>query len=349
MARSSQSRKVLVISLFTIIFSLVNSGILFIYLENTNHYPEFLTKIGRLRAAIQRTAKLASNGRDYQMHAAVVDTYFSDLESGKGMKAFRTPSIAVRIDELKKAWLEIWDACERYRTSGSSADRAGIIDSSERYINIARELSDDAQMVSENAKYILIWLGVMIAINALIILTAVWWLKTMVTDRLEHSATHDQLTGIYNRRIFEQFLENEINICSRQYKEGYRSSLIMFDIDRFKAINDTKGHGAGDMVLKKLSATVQGVIRKSDIFARFGGEEFILIVSGNNARHAMLSAEKLRTTIERTSFFDDVTITASFGITELHEKDAVAAALERADKALYAAKEHGRNQTMRLD
>lgn len=121
-------------------------------------------------------------------------------------------------------------------------------------------------------------------------------------------------------------------------------ALIFFDIDHFKRINDTYGHEAGDSVLQELSNIVSSMIRQTDIFARFGGEEFVILVHNNDIRTGRELADKIRSQIERHSFLQWGTVTCSFGVTQFHPDDTAERIIKRADDAMYAAKQAGRNR-----
>jgi len=161
------------------------------------------------------------------------------------------------------------------------------------------------------------------------------------------SASRDSLTGCYNRLSFEERLVTEFSYASRN---NTFLSLIMFDIDHFKRVNDTFGHAAGDEVLRTLARLVQDGIRNEDIFARYGGEEFVLILRGISRDCAFITAERIRRRIDHHSFtFRDreIPVAVSLGVATL--ADGVPVSPEelvmKADERLYKAKEDGRNCT----
>lgn len=158
---------------------------------------------------------------------------------------------------------------------------------------------------------------------------------------LEAQATTDSLTGIKNRRKFLDVLQSKI-LEAKRYDTPL--ALIFFDIDHFKRINDTYGHEAGDSVLQELSNIVSSMIRQTDIFARFGGEEFVILVHNNDIRTGRELADKIRSQIERHSFLQWGTVTCSFGVTQFHPDDTAERIIKRADDAMYAAKQAGRNR-----
>ncbi|MBE9397205.1 diguanylate cyclase [Pontibacterium sp. N1Y112] len=177
------------------------------------------------------------------------------------------------------------------------------------------------------------------------------WVAVNITDRkqLEHQlkelSQRDALTGLLNRRYLQEDVTKRIAAYKR-YKNSF--SLAFLDIDYFKNINDTFGHDTGDYVLKELSLVVDKEKRESDVFARFGGEEFILVFPDTSQNAAAVFLERLRALIERLSFetpTGEVTFTVSMGLTEIMELDGdFDSIVKRADKALYEAKNQGRNR-----
>ncbi|MBN2896668.1 MAG: diguanylate cyclase [Campylobacterales bacterium] len=159
---------------------------------------------------------------------------------------------------------------------------------------------------------------------------------------LETQANHDALTGIYNRAKFDEALMHELHFAKR-----YRSelSIIMFDIDHFKQINDTFGHDAGDRALQNLTSLVSEHIRDVDLFARWDGEEF-MIVTRTSLDQAVILAQKLRRLCEESRFDAIETLTCSFGVAHWHDDESKAELIKRVDELLYKAKEEGRNRVV---
>lgn len=158
---------------------------------------------------------------------------------------------------------------------------------------------------------------------------------------LERQATTDMLTGIFNRLKFNELLDVELQ---RSVRHGLPLSVIMFDIDHFKRINDTFGHHTGDSVLKEVTGTVRDTLRIYDSLARWGGEEFVILLPGNNMENTSLLAERLRDDIARHSYAHGVSVTCSFGVAEYGGGDNADTLMQRADRALYKAKNSGRNR-----
>ncbi|WP_160165010.1 GGDEF domain-containing response regulator [Chrysiogenes arsenatis] len=164
----------------------------------------------------------------------------------------------------------------------------------------------------------------------------------MERRKFEEQAMKDPLTGIYNRKFFFQELDQEIARSGR-FHDPF--SVVMFDIDYFKRVNDTYGHQVGDSVLKEVVVLTQGVIRNCDIFGRYGGEEFVLLLPNTKREGATHLAEKLRRAIEQHEFDYIDKLTVSLGVTSFSEDQRDANALiNSADTALYRAKNNGRNR-----
>ncbi len=160
---------------------------------------------------------------------------------------------------------------------------------------------------------------------------------------LEEMAFTDPLTGACNRAKLGGFLDAEI---SRAKRHGISLSIILLDLDHFKKINDTHGHQVGDDVLTALSVLIANHIRASDLVARWGGEEFMLVLPEVDLPGAVQVAEKLRLLIEKTPFPEAGHITSSFGVAQFLADDSSRSLTERADLALYAAKNKGRNRVV---
>ncbi|MDH5654506.1 MAG: GGDEF domain-containing protein [Spirochaetia bacterium] len=166
------------------------------------------------------------------------------------------------------------------------------------------------------------------------------------TKELENIAFRDPLTHLLNRRKFSEILENQIN-RSERYTEPF--ALLICDIDYFKKINDRYGHQIGDEVLLKFSMYLINNLRNSDSCARWGGEEFIILLPQNNLKEAEITAEKLRKGLENLEIIDEINITISTGITSFSKSDNSNQMVKRADDALYIAKESGRNKVVALE
>ena len=159
---------------------------------------------------------------------------------------------------------------------------------------------------------------------------------------LEREGMTDYLTGLWNRRAFDRRLASEWNL---HRISGKHLSLLVIDLDHFKRINDTFGHPVGDEVLAKASKVIRSSVRESDMVARFGGEEFTVILPGATGQQATMVAENIRAAIE-TAGWNHAPITASIGLASLKPVQGGSAPglMQQADRALYEAKHAGRNR-----
>jgi diguanylate cyclase len=163
--------------------------------------------------------------------------------------------------------------------------------------------------------------------------------------RLSDEVSTDVLTEVANRRGLMQAFEVEI---ARQEREGGELAVGLLDIDNFKKLNDSLGHAAGDVALKSLAAHVRQQLRPIDVVARFGGEEFVVLLPGAAVAEAQQTLTRLQRSLSSSLFMHDgreVFVTFSAGVTKWRPGEALEPALERADEALYEAKRTGKNRT----
>ncbi|OHU84315.1 MULTISPECIES: GGDEF domain-containing protein [Pseudoalteromonas] len=171
--------------------------------------------------------------------------------------------------------------------------------------------------------------------------------------RLRAQSDTDQLTGLFNRRRLKRELSYHFNAFRRH---GYAVSLLMFDLDHLKLLNDTCGHHAGDSAIRKIAQICTETLRQTDITCRFGGDEFVVVLPHLTLEHATVTAERIRTSVEQallnthqlhTQENMPVSISISIGVTQISPQDgSYEQALKRADSALYQAKRGGRNQVV---
>jgi two-component system cell cycle response regulator len=165
--------------------------------------------------------------------------------------------------------------------------------------------------------------------------------------QLYETSTRDALTQAYNRRYFLERLTSELAFAQRHQS---RLSVLLFDLDRFKSVNDTYGHMAGDEVLRSVSACVGKLVRAEDVFARYGGEEFVLLIRGISHDNVDLLADRVRKAVERNAVSvggSDLVVTISVGVASVSEFPTEVSAdtlIALADERLYRAKQDGRNR-----
>ncbi len=164
---------------------------------------------------------------------------------------------------------------------------------------------------------------------------------TTKSKSFEIKATYDALTNIYNRSKFNDMIDEHSNLYKRY---NTPLSFAIFDIDFFKKVNDNYGHIIGDKTLITFAKTIDDATRDTDIFARWGGEEFVLLMPETSIEDAKVAVEHLRELIEKTSFKEVENITCSIGLSQFKDDDTIDDILMRSDEALYEAKKSGRNK-----
>jgi len=165
-------------------------------------------------------------------------------------------------------------------------------------------------------------------------------------DQLMLLATKDPLTGAGNRRSLDAKLDDVVN---NRRRSGISASMLLIDLDHFKKVNDVHGHRFGDQILKRVTEIVNLRIRVTDSLYRIGGEEFVVVLEGQNAERAKHLAEQLRTLVHENELAPDRAVTISLGVAELVADESANDWMHRADEALYEAKRAGRNTTSIAD
>ena len=223
-----------------------------------------------------------------------------------------------------------------------SSFHLGKIESDEYWVEAVLLLHESERIVAiKNQTYELNYfqLEIKAIANSVHVLTLKDITATLLKERvLTNKAYHDALTGLYNRQYFYEY------IVVKALNKSSMIGIIIIDIDDFKFINDIHGHSIGDEVLKIFAKTLQNSLRSSDILIRWGGEEFVVVSEIKSDDEVMIIAEHLRTAVSLMKLGEIGNITASFGVTNLKENENIDIAIGRADKALYIAKEHGKNR-----
>jgi len=238
-------------------------------------------------------------------------------------------------------------------TEGQSVGEVSIIDHQPASAHVIADTDTRLLKVSENELWRLVETSHAIANNMLIILsqrlrygnTVISKIKDLLRE-YEYNATIDPLTSLYNRRWLDNMLERVIHRCKTNNQP---LSVIMIDIDFFKQFNDKNGHLAGDSALRTVARTVLQSLRPEDLVTRYGGEEFLALLPGLNLEASRNVAERLRTAVENMEINTNngttlPSLTISAGIAEMHDEKDSLNLIERADAALYRAKDEGRNR-----
>lgn len=294
-----------------------------------------INDLGMIRGAIQRWSKLVLAGEVNNPLALEISALISGYSG----------SSSTAMAELKRKWDSLQELGYSYGPRFDASVAQEIVTVSEECWALADSIVDQRQFASEGEMHRFTYFRVSFGLGMGIVAFLGFYVKSYVRDQLETDALNDPLTGAYNRRYFEDFGAREI---ARSNRARRTLAVVMYDLDHFKRVNDTYGHAVGDQVLKKLTQIVRDHIRKTDVLARVGGEEFAVLFPETDANSAQVIAEKLRAAVEEADFHPIETLTISIGVTGLVADDSLASALDRADKALYLAKEGGRNRVERL-
>lgn len=167
--------------------------------------------------------------------------------------------------------------------------------------------------------------------------------------RVQHLAWHDELTGLLNRRRFAELGQMELE---RARRLGQEFAAVLLDVDNFKQVNDHYGHAGGDAVLQALGRVLAASVRQSDLSARWGGEEFAMVLPGASGESAVQVTERLRQAVERTNIVAagrPLQCTVSIGVASLRPGDSFDELIRRADEAMYQAKSAGKNRVCRAE
>lgn len=300
-----------------------------------------INKLGTIRGITQRTVKLELSNVENNELISKVDATFDEFTSDKIKLFDSNHEVMDAIRAVEDSWIRVKNSIYQYRKDSSSANRLALLSESEELWHKANDMVFASQASSEQklSKYKLSFVVFFfnIALSSMII----FLIKRFVKDALEGMVNYDSLTGISNRRYFSEFLQKEI-IRSERYGKAF--SLIMLDIDFFKKINDNYGHDVGDKILQGMAAVISRNIRKSDLFARVGGEEFAIVAPETSLEEAAALAEKIRQVVEQDTFANGLRITISLGVSVYQDKDNDNMIFKKADNALYKAKGNGRNR-----
>lgn len=202
--------------------------------------------------------------------------------------------------------------------------------------------AEEAPHAIELLKFWVVFLSVSLSIVGCFVLGYIVVMR--LVRRLEYLSEHDALTGLLNRRAIETLMDKE---AQRLHRFGDPFALLLIDVDHFKRINDRLGHAAGDMVLSAVASVLQGQAREVDRVARFGGEEFCVLLPRTDGEGALQAAERFREAVLHTVVpwaNENISVTVSVGLAATHDpREALHCILRRADEALYRAKGEGRN------
>ncbi len=300
---------------------------------------------------------------DILNNSSLFAVYIIDLETFEVIFTNQSMKSIMADEKAKNCWESIYAQsapchwCKVHELSAANSNESIIYEHFNEVANKWYQIQEKI-LITEKGERILVSFALDISmqkeaqsqlINAHVQLSHQTKALKAAEEELKQQANHDYLTDLYNRRYFQQISQDLINIAKR---EAIKLSVIMLDIDKFKMVNDTYGHSAGDQVLKHLALVLTEHTRKSDIVARIGGEEFAILLLNSDKNSAAVIAEKLRETVDGQSVPIDgethISFTVSLGVAsvDVENESNIDTALNRSDTALYRAKNSGRNKVM---
>ncbi len=311
------------------------------------HDARVINEAGIVRGSIQRATKLLfvrKNGEVIELMSEVQESLsrFFSME-GKYYHVGPDSNAFEMMDKLNTQWQSLERSMVQYQMSPTQENKSSVVALSELCWDVAIEAVLVAQKETEyKVGLIKKIFYVIILLNGSSAISVMFLVFMYVRRKLEHETAHDQLTGLHNRRAYVQAIVSEVALNQRYQ---IPLSLVMVDIDYFKQINDTCGHKKGDDVLISTAKVLAKSIRKTDLVYRIGGEEFAIIAPGTNAEGAKVLAESVRKKVEEIKHKGLASVTISLGVAELLPEWDEDKLFFAADKALYEAKEKGRNRT----
>ncbi len=320
------------------------------YVHSTVKNLEFDAKIinetGMIRGSVQRVAKLVLSDSPELSNEIITeinnlfDHFISDDERSRHHGV--NDAVFDGIINLKGEWRSLESLLLQYQLNPSETIKRRIVEESEHCWIAADSVVLGAQQATEGKVGNFELFYTILAINAVTAVLVILFVLFYVRKKLEYESSHDPLTGLLNRRSYEKMVQSEI---ARSKRYSSKLSLILFDIDNFKLINDHHGHGTGDSVFTDLAAAVTNSVRETDTVFRVGGDEFAVICPETDANGAFQLAEKVRVRIENFHFSTGKKETISLGVAEFHDGINKRELYQHADAALYSAKNNGRNCT----
>ncbi len=303
-----------------------------------------INNLGVIRGTMQRAAKYACAKEDFSLLSSTIEERFDVIEENYISQTYNQPyfehfAFEENYDALKGCWQKLQGdlLADNKDFDQLMATSEGCWQSADLTTLTAQRIEEykQSEFVEELRYRILIILA--------IILLIIFVVMIYVRGYLEREVSRDPLTKLFNRKYFFEQMR-ELSALSDRYERHF--SLIFIDIDYFKSINDRFGHQKGDLLLQQFSHLLESSLRRTDSCYRYGGEEFVVLAPETDAEQMLLFAERFRARVASEDFGLDETVTISLGVAEYIPGEGVDMVLLRADKAMYKAKEAGRNKVV---
>jgi len=312
--------------------------------SNLRYDAKIINETGIIRGSIQRVTKLILSGSPESPEVILYDInglfdHFISESIGNWHGGVHE-AVYQGIVELREKWYSLEILLTEFRETPSRQLEFEILAESELCWSAADSVVLAAQSVTEGKMGDFNHFYRILILNAVTAILVILHVVLYVRKKLEFESSHDSVTDLFNRRSYDRIAQSEIARSTRYHS---KLSLILFDVDNFKQVNDTFGHGAGDRVLVELAHKVANTVRETDMVFRVGGDEFAVVCPETDAGGVFQLAEKIRKTIQQRSASSGITCTVSLGVTEYQPGVSPEEFYRRADQALYSAKNGGRN------
>jgi len=340
----SSSSHLIVLGIIILCLGLVMTYFIYSTIEGLKYDASLINQTGVVRGSIQRVSKLVLSHSVKVSNKVIIDIdnlieYLIFINPVSKHKNLRN-CFCNDIKSLEIQWQNLKHLFVKYQQNPLEKLQKKIIQESEDCWTAADAVVLEAQFANENKVSGIKFFYIILILNAVSAILVILLVFFYVRKKIEFESLHDSLTKIFNRRAYNNIVELEI---ARSLRYNRALSLILFDIDYFKNINDKYGHKAGDDVLISLVKVVIETIRKTDSVFRVGGEEFVIISPESKAEDVFILSEKVRKKIENHLFVLDIKVTISLGIAEFHLDMKRDELYHQADQALYLSKNRGRN------
>ncbi|WP_198304446.1 GGDEF domain-containing protein [Arcobacter vandammei] len=303
-----------------------------------------LNRSGMIRGGVQRIVKLELDNQDTAKDREIIDNIFNEflVEDKYKLVGSSMFSFIIKLELLKIEWDNLKNIIDKYEVTKSEENKKSLIKQSEVFWKYSEDTLFILSEISTKKTYILNTTFFIFIVDFFLLIFVIFLINAKIRRKLEILSRIDPLTKTFNRNVFNETMDYEIELNKR-----YENNLgfILLDIDLFKIINDTFGHDKGDFVLKNLASLLKNSIRKNDKLFRVGGEEFVIVAKNiKNMNELENFANKLRVEVENFDFGLKQKVTISLGATTLVPNDEKENVFKRADEALYKSKENGRNR-----
>jgi diguanylate cyclase (GGDEF)-like protein len=341
---SISGRLIVVLAVVILVFCSTIGMIVFI-MRDLDVNSTLINDVGKIRGGIQRIIKKEISGSRADNEINDVDILINEFSSRSRDRLVINPSsdeFSSAIQLVAHKWAQTKKIITEYHISPVTKRRE-LVDISEELWDIANNAVFIAEATSHRTVIYFYFLAAVSGCGIIVLLGILLVTKIYVRDRIEYLANHDHLTGVFNRSYFFKIMKRE---CSLSDRSGRTFFVIMCDLDFFKRVNDSCGHDGGDDVLKEVTAVMRDKSRESDLVARLGGEEFAIVIIEETIDKVRLYAEKLREAVENLHPKCGAHITLSIGIAMYESGDSPLTLLKKADRAMYRAKDKGRNRVV---